>query len=39
MTWCRRLAANATTFRIVWAKFGGGVAIADDYLMRVERSN
>jgi hypothetical protein len=39
MTWCRRLAANATAFRIVWAKFGGGVAIADDYLMRVERSN
>jgi hypothetical protein len=40
MTWCRRLAAaNSTTFRIVWAKFGGGVAILDDYLMRVERSN
>jgi hypothetical protein len=40
MTWCRRLsAANGTTFRIVWSKLGGGVAILDDYLMRVERSD
>jgi hypothetical protein len=39
MTWCRRLSADTTTFRIVWSKLGGGVAIMDDYLMRVERSN
>jgi len=39
MTWCKRLVANTTVFRIVWAKIGGGVAILDDYLMRVERSN
>jgi hypothetical protein len=39
MTWCKRLSANGTAFRIVWAKLGGGVAILDDYLMRVERSN
>jgi hypothetical protein len=40
MTWCKRLAAaNGTTFRIVWAKLGGGVAILDDFLMRVERSD
>jgi hypothetical protein len=39
MTWCKRLVANTTVFRIVWAKLGGGVAILDDYLMRVERSN
>ena len=39
MTWCKRLSANATTFRVVWSKIGGGVAILDDYLMRVERSD
>jgi hypothetical protein len=39
MTWCERLVANSTTFRIVWSKVGGGVAIMDDYLMRVERSD
>jgi hypothetical protein len=39
MTWCRRLVANTTDFRIMWAKFGGGVALIDDFLMRVERSD
>jgi hypothetical protein len=40
MTWCVRLAAIAsTTFRIVWAKSGGGTANLDDYIMRCERSN
>ena len=39
MTWCTRLVANATLFRIVWAKIGGGVATIDDFLMRVERSD
>jgi hypothetical protein len=39
MTWCKRLSANSTTFRIVWSKIGGGLAVVDDYLMRVERSN
>ena len=39
MTWCREIAAASTQFRIVWRKLGGGAAIVDDYLMRVERSN
>ena len=39
MTWCRRLTASNTNFRVVWRKNGGGSAIVDDYLMRVERSN
>ncbi|MGQ0483825.1 MAG: hypothetical protein ACT4SY_00515 [Hyphomicrobiales bacterium] len=40
MTWCKRLVATSgTTFRAVWKKNGGGAAIVDDYLMRVERSN
>lgn len=39
MTWCRRLTASTTNFRVVWRKNGGGSAIVDDYLMRVERSN
>ncbi len=39
MTWCREIDAGSTTFRIVWRKNGGGTAIIDDYLMRVERSS
>ena len=40
MTWCRRIAAtNATSFRIIWQKFGAGNAVIDDYTMLVERSN
>lgn len=39
MTWCRRLVANNTTFRVVWNKIGGGVATVDNYLTEVERSN
>jgi hypothetical protein len=40
MTWCKRLVATSSaTFRIVWAKIGGGSAVLDDYTMRVERSN
>jgi hypothetical protein len=40
MTWCTRVVATASTsFRVVWAKIGGGLAQLDDYTMRVERSN
>jgi hypothetical protein len=40
MTWCNRLGATASTsFRIEWRKLGGGLAIIDDYTVRVERSN
>jgi hypothetical protein len=40
MTWCRRLEASVNAeFRIVWWKVGAGNAIADDYLMRVERTD
>jgi len=40
MTWCNRFVASTNaTFRVVWRKVGGGTAIIDDYVMRVERSN
>jgi hypothetical protein len=40
MTWCRRLAATgSTSFRIVWAKIGGGAVTVDNYLTMVERSD
>ena len=38
MTWCREI-SGTPVFRVVWRKVGGGAAILDDYLMRVERSN
>ncbi len=38
MTWCREI-SGSPSFRIVWRKIGGGAAVLDDYLMRVERSN
>ena len=40
MTWCKRIeASNVTNFRIIWSKVGGGTAIIDDYLTKVERSD
>jgi hypothetical protein len=39
MTWCKRLIANSTVFRIVWSKLGGGAAQVDDYAMLVQRFN
>ena len=41
MTWCRRISANSTVFRIVWDKIGGAAstAVIDDYTMLVERSD
>ena len=40
MTWCKRIeASNATNFRIIWSKVGGGLAGIDDYLTVVERSD
>ena len=40
MTWCNRFTASTSArFRVVWRKIGGGAAIVDDYVMRVERSN
>jgi hypothetical protein len=40
MTWCNRIGATQSlVIRINWGKFGGGVAILDNYTALVHRSN
>jgi len=39
MTWCQRIVATSTNFRMVWRKVGGNTALIDDYTMTVTRSN
>ena len=40
VTWCNRIGAtNSVVIRILWSKFGGGIAILDDYTVLVHRSN
>jgi hypothetical protein len=38
MTWCNRITAVRTVFRIVYTEAGAGVGVIDDFTTRVERS-
>lgn len=37
MTWCYRVNAGTTDFRIRWRSTGGGTAVLDNYVVKVER--